>query len=122
MKFLQKRILELQKDKSQAEIAIEAGFINPSMLALVKNGSARLPLDRVPALAAALSVDPRRLLLMALQQSAEDAAMRAFEAVIGTVVTRNELAWLEEIRAASSNSDPAVTTRSRSALRAIFGR
>ncbi|SEQ53371.1 hypothetical protein SAMN05428969_3409 [Devosia sp. YR412] len=120
--FLQKRILELQYLKTQATIASEAGFINPNMLAQIKNGAARLPFDRVPALAAALDVDPRKLLLKALEQSADDTSMRAFREIIGTIVTRNEIAWIEEIRAASGNADPAVTTRSRSALRSIFGR
>ena len=120
--FLEKRILELRPVKSQAEIASEAGFINVNMLAMIKSGATRLPLDRVPALAVALDVDPARLLMLALEQWMGSGPARAIEKVFSTVVTRNEIGWLEELRAASDNTDPVITTRARSALRAIFGK
>jgi transcriptional regulator with XRE-family HTH domain len=120
--YLEKRILELRAIKSQAQIASEAGFTNSNMVAMIKSGATRLPLDRVPALAEALSVDPARLLQLAFEQWAGSAAARAFDAIFDTVVSSNEVGWLEEIRDASGNSDPAITTRARSAIRAIFGK
>jgi hypothetical protein len=121
-KFLEKRVLELRPVKSQAEIASEAGFLHPNMISLIKNGTARLPLDRVPALATALDVDPARLLQLALEQWAGSGAARAFDSIFETVVTKNEIGWLNEIRHASDNADPVMTTRARSAIRAIFGK
>lgn len=118
--FIEKRILELRPKKSQAEVAAEVGFVNPNMMSLIKSGATRLPLDRVPALAAALDVDPARLLQLALEQWVGSSATRAFEAIFSTVVSRNEADWLNEIRDASDNSDPAVTTRTRAAIRAVF--
>lgn len=53
--FIEKRILERRPTKSQAEVAAEAGFVNPNMMSLINSGAARLPLDRVPALAVALN-------------------------------------------------------------------
>ena len=120
--YLQKRILELRPVKTQAEIASQAGFTNVNMLSLIKTGSTRLPLDRVPALANALDVDPARLFQLSLEQWVGSAAARTFEIIYGTVVTRNEIGWLEELRAASGGADPAITTRARSAIRAIFGK
>lgn len=120
--FLHRRILDFRGKKCQAEIAVQAGFINPNMLSMIKSGGTRLPLDRVPALAAALDTDAARLLQLALEQWAGSAAARSFAEIFSTVVTRNERAWLDEIRAASGNSDPAITTRVRSAIRAIFGK
>ena len=120
--FLEKRILELRSIKTQAEIAHEAGFINPNMLSIIKTGSNRLPIDRVPALARAIDVDPRRLLQLAIEQWVGGTAARTFDEIFGTIVTLNEIAWLEEIRNASGHSDPTLTTRARSALRAIFGK
>lgn len=64
--FVAKRILELRPIKSQAEIASETSFPNPNMISMVKSGAIRVPLDRVPALAEALQVDPARLLQLAL--------------------------------------------------------
>jgi len=120
--YLEKRILELRSIKSQADVASAAGFKNVNMLSLIKSGSTRLPLDRVPALAQALDVDPARLLQLALEQWAGSAAARTFDDIFETVVTRNEAGWLEVIREASGNTDPAITTRARSAIRAIFGK
>lgn len=117
-----KRILELRPIKSQAEIASETGFPNPNMISMVKSGAIRVPLDRVPALAEALQVDPARLLQLALEQWAGSAAARAFDRIFDTVVSKNEIGWLTEIRDASDHTDPVMTTRTRSAIRAIFGK
>ena len=121
-RFLQKCILELRPVKTQAEIAAEAGFINVNVLTMIKNGSNRLPLDRVPALAKALDSDPRRLFQLALEQRGGDTLEAAIREIFGTVVSRNEVAWIEELRIASDRSDPSLTTRARAALRAIFGK
>lgn len=120
--FLTKRILELRSIKSQGDIASEAGFVNVNMLSIIKSGGTRLPIDRVPALAKALDTDPRRLLQLAVEQWVGATAARTFEEIFGTIVTLNEIGWLKELRDASDHTDPALTTRARSALRAIFGK
>ena len=122
VQLVERRVLELRGTKSQLEISAEAGFPQPSMLAMIKNGSSKLPIDRVPGLAKALELDPARLLNLALQQSAGDTTARAFMEIFGIAVTKNEVVWLEEIRDASGNSDPSLTSRSRSAIRGIFGK
>jgi transcriptional regulator with XRE-family HTH domain len=94
--YLEKRILELRATKSQAELASQAGFTSTNMMSLIKSGNTRLPLDRAPALAEALKVDPARLLQLALEQWAGSVAARAFDAIFETVVSSNEVGWLEE--------------------------
>lgn len=121
-RFVETRVLALKSIKSQAEIAAEAGFVNPNMISIIKSGGARLPIDRVPALARALEVDPRRLLQLAVEQWVGLTAARTFDEIFGTIVTLNEIGWLKEIRDASGNSDPALTTRARFTLRSIFGK
>ena len=121
-KFLEKRVLELRPRKSQIEIATEAGFINPNMLAMLKNGSSKLPLDRVPGLAKALGCDAAYLFKLAMEQLGGDTTVRAIEEIFGTVVTRNEVAWLSELREASNHSDPSLTTKGRAAIRGVFGK
>lgn len=121
-KYIEKRVLELRPDKSQAQIAEEAGFINPNMIAMLKNGSTKLPLDRVSSLAAALECDPKMLFNLALDQMGGATTARAIEQIFGTIVTRNEVAWIEEIRDASGHTDPSLTGRSRSVIRGIFGK
>ena len=82
-KFLETRILELKFKKSQAEIAEEAGFVNPNMVTMIKQGATKLPLDRVPALAKALECAPSLLLRLALERSEGSTAAAAIYEIIG---------------------------------------
>jgi hypothetical protein len=121
-KFIDRRILELRPRKTQSLIASEAGFSQHNMLTNIKIGTSKLPLDRVPALAKALECDPAHLFMMAVEQLGGETTALTIRKIFGTVVTENETAWLEEIRDASGHSDPSLTSRSRAALRAIFGK
>ena len=121
-KFLQKRILELRSRKTQALIATEAGFPQANMLAMIKVGASKLPLDRVPALAKSLESDPALLFMMAMEQLGGDTTERAIRQIFGTIVTENEDAWLEELREASGHTDPSMTSKARTAIRGIFRR
>lgn len=121
-KYLDKRVLELRPRKSQAQIAGEAGFRNPNVLTMLKTGATKLPLDRVASLARALDCDPKMLFNLAVGQLGGATTARAIEEIFGTIVTRNEVAWIEEIRAASGHTDPSLTSRGRSAIRGIFGK
>lgn len=120
--FLQTQILKQRPIKNQVEIAAEAGFRSTNMLSMIKAGKAKLPLDRVPALAKALGCDPRYLFRLAVEQSGGETIRKAMEEIFGAVVSANEVAWLEEIRQASGNADPRLTSRARSAIRGIFGK
>lgn len=66
--FVGRRINELRSRRSQAEIAAAAGFRSPNMLSMIKDGSAKLPIDRVEALARALECDPGHLMRLTLEQ------------------------------------------------------
>ena len=75
-KFLKARLLELKHQKTQAEIAEEAGFVNPNMVTMIKKGSTKLPIDRVPALAKALESDPALLLRLSVTAIREASSMQ----------------------------------------------
>jgi len=47
--------------KTQREIAQEAGFASQNIISMIKNGDTKVPLNRVPALAASLGVEPQDL-------------------------------------------------------------
>lgn len=121
-KYLEKRVLELRPRKSQAQIASEAGFRNPNVLTMIKTGATKLPLDRVASLARALDCDPRLLFNLAVDQLGGATTARAIEEIFGVVVTKNEVAWINEIRDASGHTDPSLTSRGRSTIRGIFGK
>lgn len=121
-KYVERRVLELKSRKSQLQIANEAGFPNPNMVSMIKNGASKLAIDRVPSMARAVDCDPAFLMRLALDQAVGDTAAAALIEIFGTPVTANELAWLQELRDASGDNDPRMTTRGRSAIRAIFGK
>jgi transcriptional regulator with XRE-family HTH domain len=121
-KFLENRLLELKHKKTQAEIAAEAGFVSPNMVTMIKQGANKLPIDRVPALAKALDVDPALLLRLALEQSEGSTAAAAIFEIIGQPITKNEMAWIIEIRDASGDTDPRLTSRAAAAIRGVFGK
>ena len=120
--FLIIRMRDLKHRKAQKEIAQEAGFLNANMLLLLKSGANKIPLDRVPALAKALEADPAYLMRQSIKQSVGVTASNAIIDCFGTPVTVNGRGWLDKIRDASSNTDPRLTARSRSALRGIFAK
>lgn len=121
-KYIKHRVLELKPKKSQLQIANEAGFPNPNMVTMIKNGSSKLAMDRVPSMARALECDPAYLLRLSLEQAIGDTAAQSVMEIFGTPVTSNELGWIQEIRDASDQSDPRLTRRSQATIKAIFGR
>lgn len=121
-KYIERRVLELKPKKTQAEIAAAAGYTNPNMITMIKQGSSKVALDRVPALAHALEADPAFVMRLALEQAVGDTSAQAIVEIFGTPVTANERGWIEAIRAASNHTDPRLTSRSQAAIQAIFGR
>jgi hypothetical protein len=121
-KFVEARLLELKHKKTQVVVAEEAGFVNPNMLTMIKKGATKLPVDRVPALAKALDCDPALLLGLALEQSEGSTAAAAIYEIIGQPITKNEMAWLIEIREVSGDTDPRLTSRAVAAIRGVFGK
>jgi len=121
-KFIEKRTLELRPHKQQTDIAAEAGFPNSNIVSMLKSGATKLALDRVPALARALECDPKLLFRLALEQDGHATTALAVQEIFGAIVSKNEAAWLNELREASGHSDPTLTVRTRAAFRAIFGK
>jgi transcriptional regulator with XRE-family HTH domain len=119
-KFLDKRLSELAaQGKTQREIARQAGFHKaPNIISMFKIGDARIPLERVPALARAIEVDEMTLFRLVWDQNyagtdLDDMVKR----VTATPVTRNEAKWIELIRDITDNADPAPTEAMETAIR-----
>jgi|SRR6056297_3611173 len=54
--------------KTQREIAAEIGLERPNVISMLKSGAMRLPIERIPALARAIGIDPGMLLEVAMQE------------------------------------------------------
>lgn len=119
--FIAKRVLEL-RPKTQADIAIGAGFVNANCLSMIKASNSKLALDRVPVLATALECDPPLLMRRALDQAVGSTAAQALQETLGTPVSANERLWLAGIRDASGHIDPRPTARARATIRGLFGK
>ena len=114
-KFISRRIYELRTRRSQLEIATAAGFKSPGM-SMIKDGKAKLPLERVIALSKALECDARHLMRLALEQSLTQPVLDEIFAGADGPSSDNERAILIEIRRVSQNSDPALTAELAAAL------
>lgn len=93
--FINARINEIIHRKTQQEMAREAGFKNSSMITLLKQGSTKLAIDRVPGMAKALEVDPASMMRLTLEQSVGITAAAALIECFGSPVTVNEQGWLD---------------------------
>ncbi|MBV0912505.1 helix-turn-helix domain-containing protein [Anianabacter salinae] len=58
----------LISDKTQKEIAEDAGFTAVNMLTMMKQGHSKIPIERIPALALALEVSAEQFLEIAMKE------------------------------------------------------
>jgi len=108
-KLIDKRINYLKGEKSQREIATEIGYDKPNMISMFKRGEAKIPLDKIPALAKALDVDPMHMFRLALLQY-WPAMNDMVEKMFGNVATANEeKILLRRWRKMTKNLDPKST-------------
>lgn len=118
-KNVERRVLELKPKKTQTKIAAQAGFVNPNMITMIKQGSTKAALDRIPPLARALEVDPAYLMGLALEQAIGRKAAAAVIEIFGDPISENELGWLDFLRLISRGSDPRLTLRRVQLLRRV---
>ncbi|MBI5313200.1 MAG: helix-turn-helix transcriptional regulator [Methylocystis sp.] len=102
---MNKQIAALSGVKSQREIAAEAGYDRPNIISMFKRGETKVPLDRIPALAKALHVDPAHLFRLALEQQMPEIA-KIMHQVIGKTVTDHEFELVQAFRKATKDADP----------------
>ena len=84
--------------KRQNEIAREIGYENANILSMMKHGSAKVPFDKVPALAKALDVDAGHLMRLAIEQY-WPGLKDIIKSIFGNVVSENELTLVQGLRA-----------------------
>jgi hypothetical protein len=116
--FLRKRISEIEPRKSTAQIAGELGYSSRDVVLGFMSGSIKVPLDKLPALAAAIGCDPGYLFRLGIAQYWPGDA-RVLEAVFGRVVTRNEMELVSLWREAFP-ADPPIAGILQSRLRAAL--
>jgi transcriptional regulator with XRE-family HTH domain len=110
------RIEQLKDVKSQRQIAMEIGYSKPNILSMIKRGETRVPIDKVPAFAKALGVDPTYLLRISLEDCFPTLA-DTLNDFFSRVATENERELLlKPWRAATADSDPTLDAARAAAL------
>src|SRR5579871_5258209 len=66
--YLTKQIDAIAPYKNQRQIAHELGYAKPNIISMFKTGDTKVPIDKIPALARALNVDPAFLFRLAMEQ------------------------------------------------------
>lgn len=117
--FPSRSISNLVWARTQRQIAAEIGYEKPNMISMFKRGEAKIPLDKIPALAKALNVDPAFMFRLAVQQYWPD-MHKAIADIFGTVLTKNETRTIELIRRSTKGSDPDLTHDLKRKLKAAL--
>jgi hypothetical protein len=108
--FLDKRLGELKGTATLAEIARKMGYPRGHILSMFRADQAKVPLDKIPALAEAIEVDVGHLMRLGLEQYWPD-KMGVITKVFSRIVTESEFELIQEIRERTADSDPKLTVR-----------
>lgn len=107
-------------NKTQREIAAECGFETPNIITMFKNGTMKVPLSRIGALAKALDTDPAHMLRLAMREYMPDTWESIEHALKSTLLTVNEMKLLRAYREATGNADSeAIVIKRDSAIAVI---
>lgn len=106
--------------RSQKEIAAIVGYKNHNMITMLKQGDSKLALDRVPAMAKALDVDPLDLFKIALTQFYDDKAVALLVSIVETGLSPAERKILQIARDASGGSLIELTPEREAQLTDVF--
>lgn len=108
-----------ESSKTQREIAKEIGYENPNVLSMMKHGDAKVPFEKVPALAKALNVDPGHLMRLAIEQY-WPGLLDVIKRIFGNIVSENEMTLVSELRKAFHDTDPTFSTAQLEAVIALL--
>ncbi|HEV7286880.1 MAG TPA: hypothetical protein VGN75_18685 [Kaistia sp.] len=123
-RYLSKTIAGLEGTKSQREIAADLGYEKSNIISMFKSGEAKVPLDKLPALARSLSVDLGFLLRLGLEQyfKNDNHGWTELNRALDRSVSENELEIVRYIREVSNETNPRLDEDRKHALRAAFSR
>lgn len=103
--FIQARMRQLP-DVTNVMVAEALGYPRPNVIAMLRQGSMKLPISKVPALAQVLEVDPAALLRAVLREY-EPAALEVIESTLGaaSLLSESEVALVRFVRHQLSEHD-----------------
>jgi len=102
----------------QKDIAEALGYENANIVSMFKKGLTKVPIEKVPALAKALHLDPAHLLMLAMREYMPE-AFAVIQATLGHTITKNEFELVSEVRKATKDSDPVFSKVELAKIRAV---
>jgi hypothetical protein len=94
--------------KTQRQIADEVGYENANIITMLKQGTTKVPFNKVGPLSKAMGVDPVHFLRLVLNEYVPDTWSAIAAILPGELVSENERAFLTEVRERSGYWDPAL--------------
>ena len=98
--------LMAESDKTQRQISEETGFESPNLITMIKNGTSKLPINRIANLARSLNTDPAHMLRVVMSEYSPDSWAAIEQNMGGSVLTANELDLVRQFRLATADKDP----------------
>lgn len=106
--------------KLQQQIAEEAGLQKQNIISMMKTGVTKLPMARIPDMAKALDVDPKKLFQLAIEEYMPDLANVIAEVSdCKMILSTNEEKIIKKIRSLSKNTDPKLWARNEDYLKSF---
>ena len=103
----------------QKDIAEALGYQNANIVSMFKKGLTKVPIEKVPALAKALHLDPVHLLMLAMREYMPE-AFAVIQATLGHTITNNELALIAEVRKTTKDTDPVFSKDHLAKIRGVL--
>jgi transcriptional regulator with XRE-family HTH domain len=89
---------------TQKEVSEFVGFKTPNLVTMIKQGSTKLPVDKIPKFAKILEIDPVRLFKMAFMEY-DEPGYNAIVEVMGEPVTKTEREVLKLLERIAPSND-----------------
>ena len=105
---------------THVEIAERAGFGAPNVISMMRTGRMKVPLDRIPDLAAACGVSERQFLRVAMAEYHPE-VWDVLRASFGDVLTQTEQDLLAVYRLFDADGDIVIDEHLCDALSGVFG-
>lgn len=86
-------------DMTQKEIATELGYSNPNIITMFKQGTTKVPINKIPAFSKVLGIEPERLLALAMEEYSPE-VWKSIQSITGHLVKPNELELVKLVREA----------------------
>jgi hypothetical protein len=102
----------------QKDIAGALGYENANIVSMFKKGLTKVPIEKVPALAKALHLDPAHLLMLAMREYMPE-AFATIQKTLGYAITENEFVLVSEVRKATKDRDPVFSKDELAKIRAV---